>query len=296
MAVLRLGTRGSELALTQSRWFCAQLVAAHADIEIQEVIIKTHGDLSVDQPFSPDMPVGIFVSALEQALTQERIDFAVHSFKDLQTAETEGLIVAAIPEREVVHDVLLTREPVELDRLSPGFRVGTSSPRRSAQFRRLGNVEIVPIRGNVPTRVGKLESGDLDGVILAAAGLKRLGISHPHVTPLPTDRFVPSPAQGALAIQVRESSPAEKAIRTMDHAPSRRAVEAERSFLKTINAGCHTPVGALASIDENSISLRGQLFSDDGNRMVEGTASGDDPLAVGRQLAEQLMNELGAPS
>ena len=296
MAVLRLGTRGSDLALTQSRWFCAQLVAAHTDIEIQEVIIKTHGDLSVDQPFSADMPVGIFVSALERALTEERIDLAVHSFKDLQTTETEGLVVAAIPEREVAHDVLLTREPVELDRLSAGFRVGTSSPRRSAQFRRLGNVEIVPIRGNVPTRVGKLESGELDGVILAAAGLKRLGISHPHATPLPTDRFVPSPAQGALAVQVRESSPAENAIRTMDHAPSRRVVEAERSFLKTINAGCHTPVGALADIHEGGILLRGQLFSDDGDRMVEGTESGDEPIAVGRRLAEKLMKELGASS
>lgn len=309
MSNLRVGTRGSDLALTQTRWFCARLAEAHPSIRIEEIIIKTHGDIAAHQPLGASMPVGVFVTAIECALFEERIDFAIHSYKDLQTAVTEGLVVAAIPEREVVHDVLLTREPLEnLGRLRPGFRVGTSSPRRAAQFRRLGDVEVVAIRGNVATRVGKLESEQLDGVVLAAAGLKRLGICHPYVTALPTDRFVPSPAQGALAVQVRQNSPAERLIQVMDHAVSRRAVEAERSFLRAIGAGCHTPVGALAQIDGNKLTLYGQLFSDDGTRCVEGAETdalnalgvagdvgkGEAGMGVGERLAGRLLEELGA--
>src|SRR5262249_6572430 len=141
--------------------------------------------------------------ALELALLDRRIDFAVHSFKDLQTVETPGLVIAAVPKREAVNDVLLTKTRVELNNLPPGFRVGTSSPRRAAQLRRFGPVQIVAIRGNVPTRVKKLDGPDLDGVVLAAAGLRRLGISHPHQIDLPLHRFPPAPGQGALAIQAR---------------------------------------------------------------------------------------------
>src|ERR1051325_7162051 len=154
---LRVGTRGSDLALWQSRWVRAALRQLHPELAIEEVIIKTQGDQLNEQPFGGTWPVGAFVGAIEQALLDESIDFAVHSFKDLQTAATRGLVVAAVPAREAVNDVLLTREMVQLDKLPPRFKVGTSSPRRSAQFRRLGNVEIVPIRGNVPTRVAKLQ-------------------------------------------------------------------------------------------------------------------------------------------
>ena len=216
MTRLRVGTRGSDLALWQTNWVCDELRKAHPLLEIEQIIIKTHGDVASEQQtgwntgptkldsttpgpttfgartFGPttsggDWPVGEFVSALEQALIQERIDFAVHSFKDLQTEVTTGLVVAAVPAREVVHDVLLTREAVDLNDLPPGFRVGTGSPRRSAQFRRFAKVEIVPIRGNVQTRIDKIERAGLDGVVLAAAGLRRLGITHPHMTDLPTD-------------------------------------------------------------------------------------------------------------
>ena len=296
MTSLRVGTRGSELALRQTQWVCDLLRTAHPSLSIEQVIIKTHGDVAKGQLFGPDWPVGGFVGAIEQALLQDRIAFAVHSYKDLQTTVTPGLIVAAVPAREVVHDVLVTRKPVELRELSRRFRVGTSSPRRAAQLRRFADVEIVPIRGNVPTRIDKLQSEGLDGVVLAAAGLKRLGLDPPHRIELPMDRFVPAPAQGALAIQARVSDPVIPLIAEIEHEPSRVSTEAERAFLHASGAGCHTPIGALAVLEGRRISLQGQFFSDDGRRMVEGREVGDDPQSIGRRLADRLIRELGDPS
>jgi hydroxymethylbilane synthase len=289
---LRVGTRGSDLALWQSRWVADRLREAHPSLTIEEVIIKTHGDLATEQRFDSDWPVGAFVGAIEQALSAEQIDFAVHSYKDLPTASASGLVIAAVPPREVVHDVLVTREAVDLSRLRPGFRLGTSSPRRAAQFRRLGDVQIVEIRGNVPTRVAKVEREDLDGVVLAAAGLRRLGINPPHRFDLPTDRFVPSPAQGALAIQTRESGEALGLVKVLDHETTRRGVDAERSFLGTVAGGCHVPIGALATVDGATISLHGQLFSEDGRRVAQAVETGDDPKQVGARLANRLIDEL----
>jgi len=293
---LRVGTRGSDLALWQTRWVSARIKAFHTELTIQEVIIKTHGDEAVNQRFDADWPVGGFVGAIEQALARNDIDFAVHSYKDLQTATTAGLVVAAVPGRELVHDVLVTREPMELDHLPKGFRVGTSSPRRAAQMRRVADVVIVPIRGNVPTRLHKIETDEYDAVMLAAAGLKRLGLKTPHHIDLPTDRFVPSPAQGALAIQTREGDRAEAIVSVLDDATARRAVLAERSFLRTVNAGCHVPVGALASINGPRVSLHAQLFSNDGARLAEGVEEGADPMRIGQMLAERLLVELGQDS
>ncbi len=292
MTPLRAGTRGSELALWQTNWVCDALRRAHPGLTIEQVIIKTHGDVVTDQNFGADWPVGAFVSALEHALTEERIDFAVHSFKDLQTAETAGLMIAATPPREVVHDVLLTARPMRLADLPPGARIGTNSPRRAAQLLRLGEFEIVPIRGNVPTRIAKIKRENLDAVVLAAAGLKRLGIDYPHVIELPTDQFVPAPAQGALAVQTRRDGGTAGIVAVLDHEPTRRAVTAERSFLRRINAGCHTPVGALATVDGQTVSLHARLFSDDYARFTDGTESGPDPQAVGIALADRLMAEL----
>lgn len=293
MTKIRVGTRGSDLALWQTNWVTERLCEVHTELKVERIIIKTHGDTATTQRFDADWPVGGFVGAIEQALTGNEIDFAVHSYKDLQTAVTAGLAVAAIPQREVVHDVLVTREAVDLDNIPAGFKLGTSSPRRAAQFKRVADVEIVPLRGNVPTRVAKIEREGLDGVVLAAAGLKRLGINPPHVTELPTDRFVPSPAQGALAIQTREDDDARDLIAVLDHALTRRAVEAERSFLKAINAGCHVPVGALARLEGDEVVVHGQLFSEDGERCCEGIERGDDPQEVGEALARRLLQELG---
>ena len=292
MTHLRVGTRGSKLALWQTNWVCDRLREAHPSIEIEKIIIKTHGDVVANEQFGEDWPVGAFVSALERALVEERTDFAVHSFKDLQTAVTTGLLVAAVPAREAVHDVLLTRTSVDIDDLPPGFRVGTGSPRRSAQFRRLGRVEIVPIRGNVETRIAKIGREGLDGVVLAAAGLKRLGVTYAHMTDLPTDRFIPAPAQGALAVQTRERSDVAEIVRAIDDVDSHTAVKAERAFLKRVNAGCHVPIGALASVVGECVTLHGQLFDEAGERMVEEIESGRDPLALGECLADELLERL----
>jgi hydroxymethylbilane synthase len=292
MTRLRLGTRGSKLALWQSNWVCDRLREAHPSLKIERIIIKTHGDAMTTEPFGDQWPVGAFVSAIEHALMEERVDFAVHSYKDLQTAVTTGLTVAAVPAREAVQDVLLSRIPIDLDDLPAGFRVGTGSPRRSAQFRRFSKVEIVPIRGNVETRIAKIEEEGLDGVVLAAAGLKRLGITYPNMTDLPTDRFVPSPAQGALAIQTRATGDAAELIKAIDHSESHRAVVAERSFLKRVNAGCHVPIGALAKLSGDEVVLHGQLFDESGERMAEARKTGKDPMVLGTQMADALLAEL----
>ena len=289
MKTLRIGTRGSDLALWQTNWVSQRLREIAPDLEIVQTIIKTHGDLAVQQRFDADWPVGGFVGAIEQAISKEEVDLAVHSYKDLQTAVTAGLVVAAIPGREIVYDTLVTSEPVDLRNLKKGFRLGTSSPRRIAQFRRLGDIAFVEIRGNVPTRIAKLESESLDGVVLAGAGMKRLSIEPPHRIDLPTDEFVPAPAQGALALQTRDHGEALELVRRLDDAAVRRAVTAERAFLRKIEAGCHVPVGALASLEGDEVVLHGQLFSDDGLRMAADIERGRDPELVGETLATRLI-------
>lgn len=293
MTTLRVGTRGSDLALWQTRWVSDRLRAIHPSVAIEQVIIKTYGDVAKDQQFDRDWPVGWFVGAIERALASQQVDFAVHSYKDMPSAATPGLVIAAVPGREAVHDVLVTREPVELDHLSGEFRLGTSSPRRAAQFRRFCGVEVVPVRGNVPTRVAKVMKQQLDGVVLAAAGLNRLGIDVPNRIDLPVNRFVPSPAQGALAIQVREGGAEEELIRALDDESARRRVNAERAFLAAVGAGCHVPIGALAEVRGANVTLCGQLFSEDGKRLAEGELSGENPFEVGTQLAKRLMHDLG---
>ena len=289
---LRVGTRGSELALRQTRWVCRHLLEAHPTLSLEEVVIRTQGDIATDESFGESWPVGAFVSALEHALLEDRIDVAVHSYKDLQTARTPGLVIAAIPEREVPHDVLLTRSDVSLEDFPPGARIGTSSPRRRAQILRLGPFRIVPLRGNVPTRIEKLKTEELDGVILAAAGLRRLGIAHPYQIALPLDRFLPAPAQGSLAVQVRLGSDAEGLVAVLDDAATRTCVVAERSFLREISAGCHTPVGALATLESAGVRLEGCLFSEDDSNEAWGSETGSEPEAAGVALARRLLTEL----
>jgi hydroxymethylbilane synthase len=293
VTVVRVGTRGSDLALAQTGWVCDRLREAHPALAIEQVIIKTHGDLVPDQPFGPAWPEGAFVTALERALLEQQIDVAVHSYKDLPTAATAGLAIAAIPAREAPHDVLVARAVTRLADLPRGARIGTNSPRRAAQIKRLCVVEIVPIRGNVPTRIAKLEREGLDGVILAAAGLNRLGIRHPHRLDLPVERFLPAPAQGALAVQVRSASDAARLVAAIDDPATRRAVIAERALLGEINAGCHAPVAALATLRGDLVTLHGRLFTDDQARDVTGAAEGRDPEDVGIRLARRLLADLG---
>jgi hydroxymethylbilane synthase len=280
MTTVRVGTRGSELAVTQTRSVCDLLSRAHPTWRCEIVTIATHGDLSPHQPMDARFPADAFVGVIERALLNRQIDLAVHSYKDLPSQTTTGLTIAAVPPREAPHDVLVTHRAVNLDHLPGGFRIGTSSPRRRAQFLRHAPVEIVPIRGNVPTRLARVHAADLDGVVVAAAGLARLRLQPDHVTP--------APAQGALAVQTRTADPVTDAVAAINDGPSRRAVNAERAFLDRAAAGCQSPVGALAGVDGASIELFGQLFSDDGRRVVDVIERGIDPADIGRRLARRL--------
>jgi hydroxymethylbilane synthase len=268
------------------------LLRAHPELTCEPVVIKTHGDLAPEQRIDASWPDGAFVGALEAALLEDRIDLAVHSCKDLPTAPTTGLTLAALPEREAAHDVLLTTRPFDLDRIPDGARIGTGSPRRAAQMRAVANVEIVPIRGNVPTRIAKMEREGLDGIVLAAAGLRRLGIEHSHELVLPIDRFVPAAGQGALAVQTRAGDSEARFVRALDDPDTRRAVTAERAFLRAIGAGCTTPVGAFATVFDGKVTLRAQLFGNDGNHEVSATEAGPDAEGVGRRLGERMILEM----
>jgi len=310
MRELRVGTRGSALALHQTRWVCQQLRAGNPNLMIREVVIKTHGDVHSADRLVDDWPVGGFVSAIEDELRGGRIDFAVHSYKDLPTDGTTGLVVAAVPPRAVAHDVLVLREPVTLSGIPTGFRIGTSSPRRAAQWRHHARVEIVPVRGNVPTRLRIMERDALDGVVLAGAGLARLRIDPPHAIPLPTDSFLPAPAQGALAVQARGDDGVVKVLATLEHAPSRACAETERALLAAIGPGCHTPVAALARMDGTRLELQGQLFGDEtGARCVEASCSlaidpsdawltrqRDNLCSLGRDLGGHLLKQIASTS
>lgn len=289
MTRIRIGTRGSQLALIQTRIVTNLLKASHPGVEFEEIIIRTHGDSDTQSPFDIHWPVGGFTSAIEQALLRGEIDLAAHSYKDLPTATTPGLVIAAVPPREAAHDVLVSREPVSLNTMPAGFRIGTSSPRRAAQMRWFcGLVSVLPLRGNVPTRLAKVSNGELDAAVLAAAGLTRLGVTPQHAIDLPADCFVPAPAQGALAVQTRDEPEWRSLAAPIEHLETRLTVEAEREFLRAIGAGCHTPAAARASVTGHEIELTAQLFTDDGSKMVQGVEKGTNGLDLAARLAARL--------
>ncbi len=289
---IRLGTRGSALALAQSRTVAAALSAASGqDVELVE--ISTAGDRS-SAPI-PELGVGVFVSALREALAGKEIDLAVHSYKDLPTAPADGLLIAATPEREDPRDVLVARDGLTLTQLPKGTRVGTGSVRRIAQLHALGlGLEPVPVRGNVDTRLRKVAVGEVDAVVLARAGLVRLGRGGELTEILDPLLMLPAPAQGVLAVECRaDDRDLIDALAALDHAPTRAAVDAERALLSTLEAGCSAPVAALAELSENGeIHLRGAVFSPDGRVAVRLSRTGTpaDASTVGRLLAEDLLD------
>ena len=255
VGTLRLGTRRSPLALAQSGLVAAAVTAAtgHA---VELVEITTYGDTSqaTNELLSQIGGTGVFVTALREALLRGEVDFAVHSMKDLPVAEPEPLVLAAVPEREDVRDVLVARDGHKLADLPAGARIGTGSPRRAAQLRLIRpDLEVVAVRGNVGTRVGYVESGRLDGVVLAYAGLNRLG-KIAEATELfdPAD-FLPAPGQGALAVECRaDDAELREILAPLEHAPTRAAVVAERALLAALEAGCHAPVGGYAQLSHEN--------------------------------------------
>jgi hydroxymethylbilane synthase len=290
---LRVGTRASALARTQT-----QHVIDALGVAVDIVPIVTHGDRS-SASMAQLGGTGVFVSALREALLAGEIDVAVHSFKDLPTAPAEGIVIAAVPPREDPRDALVARGGLTLGALPAGSRVGTGAPRRVAQLNALGlGLEVVELRGNVDTRLGKVEAGELDAVVLALAGLRRLGRAGEVTEILDPIQVLPAPAQGALAVECRGSDDDARAVlAALDHADTRAAVAAERALLAALEAGCTAPVGALAEVAEGDagpeVFLRANVTALDGNDAVRLSATGPttDAEDVGRRLAADLLAE-----
>jgi hydroxymethylbilane synthase len=295
-ATLRLGTRGSELARTQSQ-AVADAITAATGAPVELVHIVTEGDRS--SAAIPELGgTGVFVAAIRRALLEGSVDLAVHSYKDLPTAPQPGLILAAVPGREDPRDALVARDGLTLGELPPGSKVGTGAPRRVAQLRALGlGLDIVPIRGNVDTRLARVAPRDLDAVVLARAGLSRLGRLDVITETLDPLQVLPAPAQGALAVECRTSDARTRELLGRLENPSARAcVVAERSTLATLEAGCSAPVAAYAEVAEGEdgpeLFLRASVTAIDGSDAVRGSVSGPlpDAAALGRSLATELLD------
>jgi len=291
----KVGTRRSMLALTQTNWVVDQLKALDPDATFELHEIVTKGDRILDVTLSKVGGKGLFVKEIEQSLLDRETDLAVHSLKDMPAELPEGLVIGAIPERVDPRDVLLSKDGRTLDQLPHGALVGTSSLRRSAQLLAYRpDIQIESLRGNIDTRVRKLNEGNFDAIVLAAAGLERVKWDGTISQYLPIEISLPAVGQGALAIECRaDDEKMLKLLARFDHAPTRLAVTAERSFLHRLEGGCQVPIGAYATVDEGHpqplISLTGLVAAPDGTRVFRHTASGTDPVALGREVAEELL-------
>lgn len=289
---LRVGTRGSALALWQSRHIVAMLSAAHRDLRVELVEIVSAGDRIVDLPLWHVEGTGFFTAALEQALLSGDIDVAVHSFKDLPVESSAALVVAAVPARAPVEDVLCARDGLTFDALPAGARVGTCSTRRMAQARLLReDLELLPLRGNVPTRVSRVGQ-DLDAVILARAGLERLGLTAAITETFSTSRMLPAPAQGALAVQCRASDvDVCRRLAVLDEPAARQAVDAERAVLHALGGGCSVPVGAIAIASAAGIHLTAGVFGLHTRSAIRLEVAGTDATVLGHLAAARLVEQ-----
>lgn len=295
MSALRIATRGSKLALIQAELAAAKLRAVHPLLEIELMTITTAGDRDQSTPLPEGEKAGWFTSAIQEALLREDADVAVHSYKDLPTKRPEGLTIAAVPVREDPRDAFVSRERAGLRTLPRGAVVGTSSPRRTAQLLELRpDLDVRPIRGNVDTRIAKVEAGEFDGAVLALAGLRRLGLEARADEVFGFEEMLPAPAQGALALECRTADTATRALlAAVDDPALRQVVTAERMFLATIDGGCSFPAAAYAEHFGTTLKLNALLAT--GGRIVRSKMAGPAETAggLGRQLAEELMTLAG---
>lgn len=291
-----VGTRGTPLALLQTREVVDRLREKRPDVEFEVKVLRTAGDRAADAPLR-SLGVGIFVKEIEEALLRGEIDVAVHSYKDLLPQLAPGLTIGAVTERLDPRDALVNRWNASLEDLPAGARIGTSSPRRAAQLRKWApRVEVLPVRGSVGTRIEKATGNDYDGVVLAAAGMIRLGVEEKASQYLPSDKFVPAPGQGALAVQARSDDDATLwMLRSIDHTPSRRAVMAEMAFLERLGSGCQEPSAAYARIAGETMVMQAFLASTDGKQSYYTKARGraDNPHELAMEAVQQLI-ERGA--
>lgn len=300
---LRIGTRRSALAMWQTEWVAALLAEQCPKIEVEIVSLETLGDRDKSTSLVGLNRVGVFTKEIEDALLDGRCDVAVHSYKDMATVLPDGLVVGATLEREDPRDAFVSRSGAPLEEIPAGSVIGTSSLRRRAMvLRSRPDCAIAGLRGNVPTRLkaagvdvegARPLTGDpIDATVMALAGLKRLGLERHATQLLDPDIFVPAPAQGVVAVQVRaDDSLAVEAARALDHERTRRESDAERTFLRTMEGGCHMPLGAIARDMGGALSLTGEVLSLDGKRAVKATMEGADPVRLGEDLATRMKEE-----
>lgn len=290
---LRIGTRGSALALWQTRHVAQGLRARWPDLVIEEVVIQTEGDRNAAAPIASQDERGVFVRRIEEALAEGRVDLAVHSLKDLPTTQPAGLVIAAVPQRHDARDTLLTREGYTFETLPGGSRLATGSPRRRSQLLYARkDVDTVPVRGNVDTRVRKLVEGAFDGLVLALAGIERLGIREVPSRPLPISLCLPAVGQGALAIETRrDDARAREFVAVLGHGPTERAVAAERAFLHALGGGCLAPATAYARAAAGTIEIDAVVGDPDGKTLLRDRIHGPEDRGdlLGEELAARLI-------
>lgn len=289
---MKLGTRGSALALWQAHWVADQIRAGHPDLAIEIVVVKTTGDVRQDVPLPEVAGKGVFVRELEAALLDGRVDLAVHSAKDLQSGDVPGLLLAAFCRRGDPRDALVSPHGA-LDRLPHGALVGTGAPRRAAQIAHVRpDLHFAPIRGNVDTRLAKMARGECDALLLAAAGLERLNRADAIAERLSLDRCLPQVGQACVAVQCRaeDAETAATVAQACDHAPTRAAVEAERAFLSLLGGGCTAPVAAHAEVSEGGLTLRALVARPDGSKLLRARVEGRIENRLG--LAERVLEDL----
>jgi hydroxymethylbilane synthase len=295
MRRIRIGTRGSRLALVQTRSIVDALRENHPGAEVDLEIIQTQGDKILDRPLSAIGDAGVFIKEIETALLEERVDLAVHSMKDLPSRVTEGLALAATTERVDPRDALVSRSASSLEALPRGGTVATGSLRRRSQLLALRpDLRVEDLRGNVPTRLEKFDRSAWDAILLAGAGLERLGLASRIRSYVPIETMLPAVGQGALALETRASDRAlAETVAFLSHAPTERAVAAERSFLARLEGGCRVPIGAYGEIRESRMLLRGYVGAVDGSRYLRREIEGDASRAedLGSELAEAMLGE-----
>ena len=291
---LKIGTRGSKLALWQANWVKSALNTQHPSFSVELVIIKTKGDKILDVPLSKVGGKGLFVKEIEEALLDGRIDLAVHSMKDMPSEIPKGLCIGAIPERENPQDILISKKGLPLSQLEPGARIGTSSLRRAAQLLHARpDMHVFPLRGNVDTRLKKLETENLDAIVLAAAGVKRLGLENRITQFLDENIMLPAVGQGALCIEIRQNDPeVAPIVAKLEHPQTRTIVMGERAFLNRLEGGCQVPIAAHGKIDNTLFSICGLVATVDGKTLIKETFSGPEDSAetIGVELADHLIS------
>ncbi len=288
-----VGARGSQLSLAQTNWVISELKKLNFDLEFEIKTIKTKGDTDARPLFTIDQK-GIFEKEIDKAVAEHKIDFAIHSLKDVPSKLDENLVLACIPKREAINDVFISSDGTTLDTIKPGAVVGTSSLRRAVQvMRKRSDITVKPIRGNIETRIRKISDGNYDAIVLAQAGISRLGLDVKY-TPLSTEEFSPSPGQGALAIVSRaDNVDTISMLKKIEDANSRLEIEAERALSDYVDSGCKFPIGAYAQSNEMEMNLSVSAFSVDGKKSILVKKSGpkNDPASLGKRVGEELRDK-----